>query len=59
MTYLLDSKVDRFDRDRAVFQSGDYKEEQLRLEFLNPLFEALGWDVSNRATRSVVLKPHI
>ena len=27
--------VDRFDQDRKVFQSGDYKEEQLRLEFLN------------------------
>jgi hypothetical protein len=28
--------VDRFDQDRKVFQSGDYKEEQLRAEFLNP-----------------------
>ena len=37
--------VDRFDRDRKVFQSGDYKEEQLRAEFRNPLFESLGWDV--------------
>jgi len=27
--------VDRFDADRKVFQSGDYKEEQLRAEFLN------------------------
>ena len=34
--------VDRFDQDRKVFLSGDYKEEQLRLEFLNPLFTALG-----------------
>jgi hypothetical protein len=28
--------VERFDRDRKVFLSPDYKEEQLRLEFLNP-----------------------
>jgi hypothetical protein len=28
--------------DRKVFLSGDYKEEQLRLEFLNPFFTALG-----------------
>ncbi len=28
--------VDRFDQNRKVFQSGDYKEEQLRAEFLNP-----------------------
>jgi hypothetical protein len=27
--------VDRFDQDRKVFLSGDYKEEQLRAEFLN------------------------
>ena len=33
--------------DRKVFLSGDYKEEQLRAEFLNPFFESLGWDVDN------------
>jgi hypothetical protein len=37
--------IDRFDHDRKVFLSGDYKEEQLRAEFLNPFFTALGWDV--------------
>jgi type I restriction-modification system DNA methylase subunit len=37
--------VDHFDQDRKVFQSDDYKEEQLRAEFLNPFFTALGWDV--------------
>jgi hypothetical protein len=34
--------VDRFDQDRKVFLSGDYKEEHLRAEFLNPFFESLG-----------------
>ena len=51
--------VQRFQRDRKVFQSGDYKEEQLRLEFLNPLLEALGWDVSNKAGPSETCKPVI
>ena len=37
--------IDRFDQDRKVFLSGDYKEEQLRAEFLNPFFTALGWDM--------------
>jgi len=32
--------VDRFDQDRKVFLSGDYKEEQPRAEFLNPFFTA-------------------
>jgi hypothetical protein len=36
--------VDHFDQNRKVFFSGDYKEEQLRIEFLNPFFTALGWD---------------
>ncbi len=35
--------VDLFDRERKVYQSPDYKEEQLRAEFLNPFFESLGW----------------
>ena len=33
--------VDHFDLGRKVFQSGDYKEEQLRAEFLNPFFTTL------------------
>jgi predicted type IV restriction endonuclease len=48
--------VDRFDQDRKVFQSGDYKEEQLRLEFLNPFFTALGWDMDNRQGLSETFK---
>ena len=44
--------VERFRRDRKVFLSPDYKEEQLRAEFLNPFFTALGWDVDNSQDRS-------
>ena len=51
--------VDRFDQDRRVFQSADYKEEQLRAEFLNPFFESLGWDVANKAGLTEVFKPVI
>jgi hypothetical protein len=40
--------VERFDAHRPVYQAGQYNEAQLREEFLNPLFEALGWDVFNR-----------
>ena len=40
--------VERFDRDRKAFLSPDYKEEQLRAEFLNPLFESLGCSASGR-----------
>jgi hypothetical protein len=39
--------VQRFDRNRDSYRSGKYNEAQLRQEFLNPFFEALGWDVFN------------
>jgi len=48
--------VDRFDQDRKVFLSCDYKEEQLRAEFLNPFFAALGWDMDNREGLSETFK---
>jgi predicted type IV restriction endonuclease len=48
--------VDRFNQNRKVFLSGDYKEEQLRAEFLNPLFTALGWDMDNKAGLSETFK---
>jgi hypothetical protein len=44
---LVADLVERFSRDRKVFLSPDYKEEQLRAEFLNPFFESLGWDVDD------------
>jgi hypothetical protein len=40
---LVADLVERFSRDRRVFLSPDYKEEQLRAEFLNPFFGSLGW----------------
>ena len=41
--------VEHFDRNRDDYKSGQYNEAQLRQQFLNPLFEALGWDMANRA----------
>ncbi len=40
--------VERFDAHRPFYQAGQYNEAQLREEFVNPLFVALGWDVYNR-----------
>ncbi len=39
--------VERFERNRAFFRSSAYNETQLRREFLDPFFHALGWDVAN------------
>lgn len=40
--------VERFERNLDQYRSPNYNETQLRREFLDPLFEALGWDVNNR-----------
>ena len=39
--------VDRFERNQEAYRSGQYKEAQLRREFIDPFFKALGWDVDN------------
>ncbi len=40
--------VQRFDEHKHAYLSPTYNEAQLRQEFLNPFFEALGWDVANK-----------
>ncbi len=41
--------IERFDRNRETYLSGQYNEALLRQDFLNPFFEALGWDMANKA----------
>jgi len=40
--------VEHFERNEDAYRSGAYNEAQLRKEFIDPLFETLGWDMSNR-----------
>ena len=40
--------VEKFERDQDIYRSGQYNETELRTEFINPFFEALGWDVYHR-----------
>lgn len=44
--------VARFTDQREDYRSGRYNETQLRRDFLDPFFDALGWDVSNRKNYS-------
>ena len=39
--------VEKFERHRESYESAAYNETQLRREFLDPMFAALGWDVQN------------
>jgi hypothetical protein len=45
---LILERVETFRRNLESYVSPDYKEAQLRREFLDPLFEALGWDMQNK-----------
>ena len=40
--------IERFQTHQAAYTSGQYNETQLRRDFLDPLFESLGWDVFNK-----------
>jgi len=39
--------VQRFDEHRQAYTSPHYNETQVRREFIDPFFKALGWDVDN------------
>ena len=45
---IVGELVERFDSHADAYRSGEYNEAQLREEFLNPFFDALGWDVYNK-----------
>ena len=39
--------IDQFDTNHQAYRAGQCNEAQVRQEFINPLFAALGWDVYN------------
>ena len=39
--------VERFERYQESYKSNQYNETQVRREFVDPFFKALGWDVDN------------
>jgi predicted type IV restriction endonuclease len=39
--------IERFERNLDHYKQPAYKETQARVEFIDPFFEALGWDVRN------------
>jgi uncharacterized protein YutD len=44
----VEQLVERFDRNKDQYISGNYNEAQLRQEFVNPFFMTLGWDIDNK-----------
>ena len=47
----LQSLIAKFEKDKAHYVSKGYPEAQVRLDFLNPFFKALGWDIENQAQK--------
>ncbi len=47
----LRSLVAKFERDKNHYLQKGYPEAQLRIDFLAPLFEALGWDIQNKSQK--------
>lgn len=40
--------IETFDNNLESYKKGNYNETQVRREFIDPFFEELGWDVTNR-----------
>ena len=40
--------VNRFTSNQSEYESSEYLESQLRTDFVDELFEALGWDIVNK-----------
>jgi Eco57I restriction-modification methylase/TaqI-like C-terminal specificity domain len=43
----IEELIERFDNNREAYLNGSYNEAQIRHEFIDPFFMALGWDVNN------------
>ncbi|HVC94742.1 MAG TPA: N-6 DNA methylase [Pirellulales bacterium] len=44
---IIRDLVEHFERNRESYLAAGYNETQLRREFLDPCFKALGWDIDN------------
>lgn len=48
----IQNLIDKYETDREHYLSSAYNETQLRTDFLDPFFEALGWDINNKQGKS-------
>jgi hypothetical protein len=44
---VIHELVERFERNFEAYHVASYNETQVRLEFINPMFKSLGWDIDN------------
>src|SRR4030043_517236 len=43
--------ISKFEKDKPHYLSKGYPEAQVRIDFINPFFKALGWDIENKAQK--------
>jgi len=53
---ILERLVSTFDENHSDFLDDTYNETQLRIDFLNPLLIAFGWDVDNTKRKAQYLR---
>lgn len=51
MNQSIRKLVEKYEADRNNYLTDRYNETQVRSDFLDPLFELLGWDIKNMAGR--------
>ncbi len=47
----LGALISKFEKHKNDYLSKGYPEAQVRVDFLNPFFKALGWDIENKAQK--------
>ena len=56
MTASIAELVEKFSHNFAEYKNPKYNETQVRVEFVNPFWEALGWDVNNVSGHSLAFR---
>lgn len=48
----IDQLVEKYEKNRDYYLTSHFNETMLRSEFLDPLFELLGWDIKNASGKN-------
>jgi len=53
---IIADLIERFEQNAEAYRSTAYNETQVRQEFINLFFEALGWDIANKSGHAEAYK---
>ncbi|MDM8558552.1 hypothetical protein [Candidatus Parabeggiatoa sp. HSG14] len=57
MSTQIKTLIKRFEKQIDIYKQSDYNETQTRIDFVNPFFMALGWDINNEKSVAEVYRP--